>query len=146
MARRTRGSALAIDWDRLAAEALVARKRAYAPYSRFKVGAALLCEDPSGGTTLIPGCNVENASYGLCLCAERNAISTAVAAGRRSFLAMAIATGTSPPAPPCGMCLQFMAELSVDLELLLCNPAGERHRARLLELIARPFRWKGAGT
>ena len=131
------------DWDRLATEAQRARQAAYAPYSRFKVGAALLCADGE----LVSGCNVENASYGLCLCAERNAMTTAVAAGhRQDIVAMAIATSASPPAPPCGMCLQFMAELCLDLPLLLVNNKGERQRTRLLKLMRQPFRWKGAGT
>jgi len=129
-------------WEELAAAALAARAAAYAPYSKFKVGAALLTESGE----VVTGCNVENASFGLCLCAERNAMTTAVAAGQRRFLAMAVATGGSPPSPPCGMCLQFMAEFCVDLELLLVNPAGERRRAKLSQLMTRPFRWKGAGT
>lgn len=126
-------------WDLLAAEALAARRNAYAPYSRFKVGAALLTDSGQ----VVRGCNVENASFGLSLCAERNAITTALTAGQRSYVAMAIATGTSPPAPPCGMCLQFLVEFCVDLPLLLVNEAGERKRARLKKLMSRPFRWKG---
>ena len=127
------------DWDHLAAAALTARRAAYAPYSRFKVGAALVTEDGA----VVPGCNVENASFGLCICAERNAITTAVALGQTRFSAMAIATGASPPAPPCGMCLQFMAEFCLDLELLLVNDQGERRTTRLSKLIQQPFRWKG---
>ena len=127
-------------WDRLAREALAARRAAYAPYSRFQVGAALLV-DPDH---IVRGCNVENASYGLCLCAERNALTTAVAEGFREFRAMAIATRTSPPSPPCGMCLQFMAEFCVDLELLLVSGSGVRRRTRLSRLMLEPFRWKGA--
>ena len=131
------------NWDLLAAEALTARKAAYAPYSRFKVGAALLCDDGE----VVSGCNVENASFGLCLCAERNAMTTAVARGRgQGIVAMAIATSSSPPAPPCGMCLQFMAELCQDLPLLLVSTRGDRQRTRLLKLISQPFRWKGVGT
>jgi len=132
MARRS-------DWDRLAATALSVRRGAYAPYSRFKVGAALMTEDG----VVVPGCNVENASFGLCICAERNAMTTAVALGQQRFTTMAIATGASPPAPPCGMCLQFMAEFCVDLELLLVNDKGERRTTRLSRLLKRPFRWKG---
>lgn len=127
------------DWDRLAEAALQARQAAYAPYSRFKVGAAVLTAQGS----VIPGCNVENASFGLCLCAERNAITTAVSLGQREFVAMAIATGASPPAPPCGMCLQFMAEFCVDIDLLLVNEKGERRRSKLSRLMSQPFRWKG---
>lgn len=131
-----------IDWQRLGEAALAASAQAYAPYSGFTVGAALLLAD--GG--IIDGCNVENASYGLALCAERNAIGTAVAQGRREILAMAISTPSSPPGPPCGLCLQMMAEFCVDLELLLINPAGETQRTKLSKLLRQPFRWKGAGT
>ncbi len=148
MARRATASPAAAPrltaarWEELAAAALAARQAAYAPYSRFQVGAALLTRDGE----IVPGCNVENASFGLCLCAERNAITTAVAAGQRSFSALAVATASSPPAPPCGLCLQFLAEFCVDLPLLLVNPRGERQRTRLSRLMTRPFRWKGAGT
>jgi cytidine deaminase len=163
-----------VPWQLLEREALAARRAAYAPYSRYRVGAALLVDDefglpaaasstrgpkfglpaaPSAARgpnpaqfTIVRGCNVENASYGLSVCAERNALTTAVAAGHRRFRAMAVATGASPAAPSCGMCLQFMAELCVDLELLLVNPAGERRRTSLLELMPHPFRWKGVGT
>jgi len=126
-------------WDRLAQEALAARRAAYAPYSRFKVGAALLTDDG----TIIRGCNVENASFGLCLCAERNAIGTAVTMGYRSFQALAIATPSSPPGPPCGMCLQTLAEHCSDLDLLLVNPAGERQRTKLRRLLPHAFCGKG---
>lgn len=130
-------------WDTLVAAALAARGQAYAPYSRFQVGAALL----AAGGEVVSGCNVENASFGLCLCAERNALTSAVTAGlHRGVRAMAIATDASPPAPPCGMCLQFMAELCEDLPLLLVNGSGERVETRLSALMAQPFRWKGAGT
>ena len=135
MARRVNGKS----WDLLAREALAARKQAYAPYSRFKVGAALLTE--SG--LRFSGCNVENAAFGLCLCAERNAITTAVAAGERDFIALAVATNSTPPAPPCGQCLQFMAEFCLDLPILLVNHKMEGERTRLSRLMAKPFRWKG---
>lgn len=131
-----------IDWKRLGDAALAASAQAYAPYSGFTVGAALLLSDGR----IIDGCNVENASYGLALCAERNAIGTAVAQGQREIVAMAIATPSSPPGPPCGLCLQMMAEFCVDLELMLINPAGETQRTKLSKLLRQPFRWKGAGT
>lgn len=129
-------------WDSLTEAALKARRAAYAPYSKFKVGAALLTDDGR----IFNGCNVENATYGLCVCAERNAMATAVAEKQRSFVAMAIATGSSPPSPPCGMCRQFMAEFCVDLPLLLVNHKGERRRSSLDKLLPKAFRWKGAGT
>ncbi len=106
--------------NRLLKQALAARMRAYAPYSRFFVGAALLCDDG----TVVEGCNVENASYGLCICAERTAVAAAVAQGRRAFLGIAIATASSPPAAPCGMCRQVLAEFTPpagDLAIFLCN-------------------------
>ena len=135
MARRVNGKS----WDLLARAALKARKNAYAPYSRFKVGAALLTEEGE----VFSGCNVENAAFGLCLCAERNAMTTAVAAGEKTFIAMAVATNTTPPAPPCGQCLQFMAEFCLDLPILLVNDKMDGERTRLSRLMAKPFRWKG---
>jgi cytidine deaminase len=142
MARRASRRIGARQWDELAEAALKARRAAYAPYSRFRVGAALL----TAKGEIITGCNVENATYGLCVCAERNAMATAVAERQRAFAAMAIATGASPPSPPCGMCRQFMAEFCVDLPLLLINDKGERVRTRLGKLLPGAFRWKGAGT
>ena len=94
----------AIDWDLLYEAARKARLKAYAPYSTFLVGAALLTESGE----IIPGCNVENRSYGLCICAERTAIATAVAAGKKTFRAIAVVTDTSPPASPCGMCRETL--------------------------------------
>ena len=113
------------DVDALCTTALAASTRAYAPYSKFHVGAALLCDDG----TVVTGCNVENASYGLCICAERTAVSAAVASGRRTFTAIAIATSSSPPSAPCGMCRQVLAEFLVagrDIDVHLVNDKGER--------------------
>ncbi len=100
------------------------RARAYAPYSRFTVGASLRCADG----TVVDGCNVENASYGLCICGERTAIAAAVAQGHQRFTQIAVATGASPPASPCGMCRQVLAEFAVDadIDVVLVNDAGER--------------------
>lgn len=97
-----------IDWEALRDEATRVRENAYAPYSNFRVGAALL--DDEG--TVHKGANVENASYGLALCAERSAIASAVAMGKRRFVAIAIVTGADEPASPCGMCRQVLAELA----------------------------------
>lgn len=121
--------------DTLVEVALAARRRAHAPYSGFDVGAALLCEDG----TIIEGCNVENASYGLCICAERTAISTAVAQGRKKFRAIAISTSSSPPSPPCGMCRQVMAEFCDDLPIVCVNPDGERVRTTLKKIFPGTF-------
>lgn len=127
--------ASALPFDALIAAALDQRQRAYAPYSRFQVGAALLTE----GGVVYTGCNVENASYGLCLCAERSAIAAAVAAGERRLVAIAVATGSSPPSPPCGLCRQTLAEFADDLPIALVNPQGERIDTTLAALFPMGF-------
>lgn len=113
-----------------------ARLHAYAPYSGFRVGAAALSDDGR----IFSGANVENASYGLTICAERTAIAQAVSAGARAIAAVAVVTGTSPPAAPCGMCRQTMAEFAADCDLLLFNDRGERMQVRLSELLPLAFR------
>jgi cytidine deaminase len=101
--------------------ACAARRNAYAPFSQFLVGAALQCASGE----IVAGCNVENASYGLTICAERVAIGTAVAAGHRQFAALAIAS--SMGCPPCGACRQVLAEFCADLPILLIAvDAGNR--------------------
>lgn len=123
--------------DELSRRALEARNSAYAPYSGYGVGAAVL----SGGA-IIAGANVENASYGLTICAERTAIARAVFAGAREIEAVVVATESSPPASPCGMCLQTMLEFSPDptaTRVLLVNPSGERRALSLAELIPYGF-------
>ncbi len=115
--------------------ARAARARAYAPYSRFRVGAAVL----AGGRTF-EGANVENASYGLTLCAERTAVAAAVLAGTRRLEAVAVASGTSPPTPPCGMCLQTLAEFAgPDLRVVLAGVRGAAVETTLGELLPRGF-------
>jgi cytidine deaminase len=117
------------------AAARAARRSAYAPYSRFRVGAAL-----RAGDAVHQGCNVENASYGLTVCAERNAVGAAVLAGARRVDAVAIASGTSPPTPPCGACLQVLAELGgPETPVLLAGPRGAPVRTTLGELLPRAF-------
>ena len=115
--------------------AMGAREHAHAPYSNFKVGAALLTEDGNVHT----GCNVENASYGASVCAERNAVANALAAGEKKFTRLAVVTRTSPPSAPCGLCRQVLIEFCDDLPILLCNPAGEIVRTTLQELQPLPF-------
>ena len=126
-----------IDWDALYDAARAARDKAYAPYSKFKVGAALLLADGR----IQPGCNVENRTFGLTVCGERTAIAAAVAQGCREFLAIAVVTDTSPPAVPCGLCLEMMNEFCRDLPVLVGNLQGERKLYRLRELHPTPFEW-----
>lgn len=95
-------------WETLFAAAESARLRAYAPYSRFFVGAAVWGDDGR----IYAGCNVENASYGLCLCAERNAVGRLVAEGGKRVRAVAVVVASRTPTPPCGMCRQVLAELA----------------------------------
>jgi cytidine deaminase len=121
--------------DRLVGAARAARRRAYAPYSRFLVGAAVR---PRG--RVFEAANVENASYGLTLCAERSAVTAAVLAGARRLEAVAVASGTSPPTPPCGMCLQTLAEFAgPDLRVLLAGARGAVVETTLGELLPRGF-------
>jgi cytidine deaminase len=123
--------------DSLAERALAVRMRAHAPYSGYHVGAALLADDG----TVYEGVNVENASYGLAICAERTAATGMIVGGGRRILAIAVATLSSPPAAPCGMCRQTLAEFGDDtLPVLLVNPAGERVALTLGDLLPRAFR------
>ncbi len=120
---------------RLEAAARAARRRAYAPYSRFRVGAAVLA-----GGGVHAGCNVENASYGLTLCAERAAVARAVCAGARRLEALAVASGTAPPTPPCGACLQALSELGApSLRVVLLGRRGARIETTLGALLPRGF-------
>ncbi len=116
----------------LAAAARV-RGNAYAPYSNFLVGAAVRV--PSG--EIFTGCNVENISLGLTLCAERNAMASAVAAGHREFLAVAIMADTDEPISPCGACRQVIAEFSADCPVVLATISGKVLRYGLSELLPR---------
>ncbi len=132
MARARRASA---GLGALGRAAAAVRRRAYAPYSRFQVGAAVLAR----GRVHV-GCNVENASYGLTVCAERTAVAGAVAAGARRIEAVAVASGTVPPTPPCGMCLQTLAEFAgPDLPVLLVGAKGSREETTLGALLPRAF-------
>jgi cytidine deaminase len=117
-------------------EARRARERAYAPYSTFPVGAALLTE----AGEIFSGCNIENASLGAAICAERVAIFTAVAAGRRRFTALAVIADAPEPVPPCGLCRQVLAEFSPDCIIIMANLAGRRRLVNLQELLPLAFR------
>jgi cytidine deaminase len=124
------------DNDELVRAAEAARARAYAPYSRYQVGAAVRGDNGK----IYTGANVENASYGLALCAERNAVAAAVLDGVRRLTAVAVITSTSPPAAPCGMCRQTLAEFARDLPVVLVNDRGERRETTLETLLPLGFR------
>jgi cytidine deaminase len=124
------------DDDELLAAARAVRRRAHAPYSRFAVGAAV--RDERGCVHV--GCNVENASYGLTTCAERNAVAAAVAAGARAVRAVAVVTPMRPPGSPCGACRQVLAEFgSARTRVLLAGPAGAPEATTLGALLPRAF-------
>jgi cytidine deaminase len=121
--------------DPLLAAALAARENAFAPFSKFRVGAAV--EDESG--RIHTGCNVENATYGLTVCAERVAIFKAISEGARQFKRVAVAADTDALTPPCGACRQILWEFCGDVEIVLVNPRGKTESYRLKELFPKPF-------
>jgi len=121
--------------EELLAAALEVLNQAHAPYSEFRVGAALL--DAEGKVHV--GCNVENASFGLTICAERVAVSSAVASGAREYRSMVIAFVGETKVPPCGACRQFMAEFAPELEIAWGGPEGIVGRAILSELLPGAF-------
>ncbi|MDZ7780156.1 MAG: cytidine deaminase [Gemmatimonadota bacterium] len=120
--------------ERLLEEARSAMVSAYAPYSGFRVGAALVASDD----TVWTGCNVENASYGLTMCAERVAVFGAVSAGRRAFRALTLVTEADEAVPPCGACLQVLSEFSPELTVLSVG-LGTRRTWILSELLPERF-------
>src|ERR687896_1710956 len=134
MPRSSAGASLALS-DRMTTvlreRAFAALERAYAPYSSFRVGAALLGTDGS----VAEGCNVENAAYPAGICAERGALASAVARGVRTFEAIAIATDANGPTPPCGMCLQALAEFAPHLTVVSVTRGGATARWALGELL-----------
>lgn len=111
------------------------RENAYAPYSTFKVGAALLFEDGS----LEVGCNVENASYGLAICAERVAMTTAVAKGKTGVAGVAVVTDMKDPGAPCGACRQFLSEFNGEMAIILANDKGNVTKTTLADLLPMQF-------
>ena len=121
--------------DKLAEAALLARKHAHAPFSHFKVGAAM--EDETG--RIHTGCNVENATYGLTMCAERVALFKAISEGVKNFRRIAVASDTEVLTSPCGACRQLLWEFCGDIEILLVNSRGKSDSLRLQDLLPRPF-------
>jgi len=118
----------------LTAAASKTRESAYAPYPKFAVGAAVLSKE---GRVFV-GCNVENISLGLTICAERSAIAAAVAAGHRDFEAIAIVTGSKKPALPCGACQQVMAEFNPSMKVVVATVASDAEQFSLKELLPWP--------
>ena len=123
------------DFDHLVTAAKSVRERAHAPFSHFKVGCAI--EDENG--RIFTGCNVENASYGLTLCAERVAVFKAISEGAGKLLRVAVVADTPILTPPCGACRQILWEFCGDAELLLENLAGQREVLSIKQLLPRPF-------
>ncbi len=119
----------------LVEEARRARERAFAPFSKFKVGAALEAADGSVSS----GCNIENSTYGLTMCAERVAVFKAISDGHRAFRRIAIVADTEDPTPPCGPCRQILWEFAGDIEIVLANLDRETGRFRLKDLLPLPF-------
>jgi cytidine deaminase len=124
-----------MDWDKLIESARAVRENAYAPYSKFKVGAALLTED----NKIVTGCNVENISFGLTSCAERNAVFKALSDGTQTFKAIAIVTDTHDLTAPCGACRQVLAEFNHRMPIMLANLKGEKELLNLDDLLPKPF-------
>lgn len=116
-----------------------AARRAYAPYSRFAVGAAVLTDSGE----IFAGSNVENASYSLSICAERNAVFQAIAHGARRIAAIVVYTPTATPTPPCGACRQVLSEFASSALVVCCGRAGRVRRYRVAELLPAAF---GAGN
>jgi cytidine deaminase len=119
----------------LIAAARNAREHAHAPFSNFRVGAAVRAK--SG--RIFTGCNVENATYGLTLCAERVAVFKAISEGERGFDAVAVVADTDVLTPPCGSCRQILWEFCGDADVILANLQGKIERCRMSELLPRPF-------
>ena len=124
-----------IKYKELIRQATRAQKNAYAPYSKFKVGAAVL----GASGKIYQGCNIENASYGLTICAERTAIAKAISEGEKGFKAIAIHTNAQPLTPPCGACRQFIREFGADIPILLTNHKKESAAYNISDLLPHSF-------
>ena len=121
--------------EKLRSAATDAMRNAHAPYSSFRVGAALLGDDG----TVIAGCNVENASFGATICAERGAVAAAVARGITSFDAILIVTEAAEPTPPCGVCRQVLVEFAPGMHVVSVTSGGREASWSLSELLPQPF-------
>jgi cytidine deaminase len=124
--------------QKLIAAARQAREAAYAPYSNFKVGAAVLSADGR----IFTGCNVENASFGATVCAERVAIFAAVAAGQRQIKALAVIADTPEPVAPCGLCRQVLQEFGADCQVIMANLTGEYRVVTMAQLLPHAFEFR----
>lgn len=121
--------------DAMVAVATSAMKNAHAPYSKFTVGAALLLKDGR----IVPGCNVENASFGATVCAERTAIGAAVAQGDKEFDAVCVIAGIEEIVTPCGICRQSLLEFNRDMTVICVTPGGKREVFKIQELLPHAF-------
>lgn len=135
MAGETEGNQADATWSTLRRRAQQAMERAYAPYSGFRVGAALLAGDGS----IAEGCNVENAAYPAGICAERVAVGAAIARGQQQFGALVIVTDAEQPTPPCGICRQVLMEFAPDLAVLSVTRGGKEARWTMSELLPEAF-------
>lgn len=124
-----------MDYEKLVKEAEKAKEFAYVPYSKFRVGAAVLAKDGKVYT----GCNIENASYGLTNCAERTALYKAVSEGNKEFQAIAISTDLEDAASPCGACRQVLAEFGLNYDVLLANVKGQYSVMKVKDLLPLAF-------
>ena len=123
------------EYKKLIKEAEKVRKRAYTPYSKFKVGAAVLSVDGK----IFTGCNIENASFGLAVCAERVAIFKAISEGSTKFEAIAVIGNTDKPCSPCGACRQVISEFGEDIPLIMTNLNGDVKIKKIKELLPEAF-------
>ena len=123
------------EYEKLIKEAEKARKKAYTPYSKFKVGAAVLCDDGK----IFSGCNIENASFGLTICAERVAFFKAISEGSTKIKAIAVIGNTNKPCSPCGACRQVISEFGEDIPLIMTNLKGDVKIKKIKELLPEAF-------
>jgi cytidine deaminase len=124
-----------MDYTTLVSRARAAKKFSHSPYSRFRVGAAVL----TSGGKIYTGCNIENSSYGLTVCAERTALFKAVSEGETSFAAIAIASDEKTATPPCGACRQVIMDLAGDIDVILTTKSGKYTTLKVTELLPYPF-------